>query len=246
MGQGIAEVLASHGVDVVGVEVSEDAAARGLAAISRSTARAVARGKLTEEERAQTLSRIHTATTLSALADRDLVIEAVPENLELKRAVLAELDRILAPTAVIATNTASSAVTEISVSTGRPDRVVGLHFFNPAPVEAFVEIVRTVVSSAEVVATVKSFAEGLGRTPVVVGDGSGVRSRTWSPSTTARLFGGMSTPATSAASRSTFTKSSHRQPISRCFPQRKPSSPLTSEPPLRKPRKTSASKSPIR
>ncbi len=173
MGTGIAEVLARHGIDVIAVEVSPEAAEHGLAAIAKSTARAVTRAKITEDQRQEALALIHTSMDLADLADREIVIEAVTEDLDVKRSVLAALDAILAPEAIIATNTSSLSVTEISVATQRPDRVVGLHFFNPAPVEAFVEIVRTVVSSPETVAQVKEFAEELGRTPVVVGDRAG-------------------------------------------------------------------------
>ncbi|MEI7778763.1 MAG: 3-hydroxybutyryl-CoA dehydrogenase [Actinomycetes bacterium] len=173
MGAGIAEVFARAGYDVLGVDESEGAVERGRAHVDGSTNRAVSRGKLTDVERAGILANIKYSTSLDDLADRDLVIEAVPEQLELKRRIMAHLDGILAPHAILASNTSSLSVTQISVATSRPARVVGMHFFNPAPVLRFVEIVQTVVSDPEVVATVRGVAESLGKEPVVVGDKAG-------------------------------------------------------------------------
>jgi 3-hydroxybutyryl-CoA dehydrogenase len=173
MGAGIAEVLARAGLDVIGVEVSDATLARGRAAVEKSTARAVERGKLTEDERAALLGRIRYTTDLSELADRDLALEAVTEDLEVKAPVVADLDRVLPAGAIIATNTSSLSVTQISVATGRPDRVIGMHFFNPAPVLSFIEVVRTVVTAQDVVDDAVAFAESLGKEPVVVGDRAG-------------------------------------------------------------------------
>ncbi len=173
MGAGVAEVMARAGLDVIGVEVSDATVARGRGSVEKSTARAVERGKLTEDERAALLGRIRFTTDLSELADRDLVLEAVTEDLEVKAPVVAELDRVLPAGAIIATNTSSLSVTQISVATGRPDRVIGMHFFNPAPVLSFIEVVRTVVTAQDVVDDAVAFAESLGREPVVVGDRAG-------------------------------------------------------------------------
>lgn len=173
MGAGIAEVFARNGFDVVGVEVNADAVERGREAIEGSTARGVARGKVTEEERDTLLGRITFGTDLADLAGCDLVIEAIPEDLDAKRELFGKLDAITAPSAILATNTSSLSVTEISVSTERPARVVGLHFFNPAPVQAFVEVVSTVVSDPQVIADVTDVARRLGKEPVVVGDRAG-------------------------------------------------------------------------
>ena len=173
MGAGVAEVMARAGLDVIGVEVSDATVARGRGSVEKSTARAVERGKLTEDERAALLGRIRYTTDLSELADRDLVLEAVTEDLEVKAPVVAELDRVLPAGAIIATNTSSLSVTQISVATGRPDRVIGMHFFNPAPVLSFIEVVRTVVTAQDVVDDTVAFAESLGREPVVVGDRAG-------------------------------------------------------------------------
>ena len=173
MGSGIAEVVARSGLQVVALEVTEQALEVGRGRLAGSTARAMKRGKMTEEEGAALLDRVHFTTDMDELADVDLVIEAVPERLELKRELFSRVDGIVKPEAVLATNTSSLSVTDVSVATRRPAQVVGLHFFNPAPVQAFVEVVRTVVSSDEVVAQVVGFAESLGKEPVVVGDKAG-------------------------------------------------------------------------
>jgi 3-hydroxybutyryl-CoA dehydrogenase len=173
MGAGIAEVVARHGYQVTAVEYDHASLDRGSASIVGSTDRAVARGKLSAEEQEALLGRITFSTSLDDLAQSDLVIEAVTEKLELKRDLFARLDAITPAHAILASNTSSLSVTEISVATGRPAQVVGLHFFNPAPVQAFVEVVRTVVSSQDVVDDAVAFAASLGKEPVVVGDKAG-------------------------------------------------------------------------
>ena len=173
MGAGITEVFARAGYDVIGVDRDDAAVARGRAHLEGSTTRAVSRGKLAEDERAAIIGRITYTTALDDLADRDFVVEAVPEQLELKREILGHLDKLLPDDAVLATNTSSLSVTQISVATSRPSRVIGMHFFNPAPVLRFVEIVQTVVSDPEVVTAVRELAESLGKEPVVVGDKAG-------------------------------------------------------------------------
>ncbi|WP_256388013.1 3-hydroxyacyl-CoA dehydrogenase family protein [Allokutzneria sp. NRRL B-24872] len=173
MGAGIAEVLARTGLRVVAVELDEDAVLRGRAHLEHSTARAVSRDKLSSGDQSELFGRIRYTTTLSDLADVDLVIEAVPERMELKAAVFAELDRVCRPEVVLASNTSSLSVTELSVVTKRPGKVVGMHFFNPAPVLKLVEVVRTVVTEPEVIADVVAFVEGLGKVPVVIGDRAG-------------------------------------------------------------------------
>jgi 3-hydroxybutyryl-CoA dehydrogenase len=173
MGAGIAEVLARAGVDVIGVEVTEESLAGGRARMESSMARAVERGKLTGEDVAAAFARVRFTTDIEDLADRELVIESVTEDREIKTAVMVALDALLDPSAIIATNTSSLSVTELSVATGRSDRVLGMHFFNPAPVLSFMEIVRTVVTAQEVVDQAVEFAESLGKSPVVVGDRAG-------------------------------------------------------------------------
>ena len=173
MGAGIVEVLARNGVDVVAVEVDEDRAATGRERIQRSTDRAVARGKLSAQAQTELLGRVKVTSSLADLAGCHLVIEAVPERLDLKRNLLAEIGRIVAPDAIVATNTSSLSVTDLSVATDNPKRVVGMHFFNPAPVLKFVEIVRTVVTDDAVVDDAKALAERLDKQPVVIGDKAG-------------------------------------------------------------------------
>ncbi|MFV2114392.1 3-hydroxyacyl-CoA dehydrogenase family protein [Micromonospora sp. LOL_025] len=173
MGAGIVEVFARNGVDVVAVEVSEDALERGRAILTGSTDRAVAKGKLAEADRDALLSRVRFAVGLDALHSVDLVIEAVPEHLDLKQRIFAELDRVCKPEAILATNTSSLSVTEISVATSRPNQVIGIHFFNPAPVMKLVEVVRTVVTSTDVVADVEALCKRLGKVDVTISDRAG-------------------------------------------------------------------------
>jgi len=173
MGAGITEVFARSGFTVVAVEIDEDAKARGKGHLEHSTGRAVSRGKLSAEEQTALLGRVTFSTSLEDLVDADLVIEAVPERLELKSGVLKRLDEICRPDAVFASNTSSLSVTELSVQTARPARVVGVHFFNPAPVQTLVEIVRTVVTEPEVIEDVTALAEKVGKSPVVIGDRAG-------------------------------------------------------------------------
>ena len=173
MGAGIAEVLARNGIAVFGVELDPAALDRGRAHLADSTGRAVARGKLSAEDAEALNSRVTFTTELADLAEVELVIEAIPERLEFKRGLFQRLDAICRPDAVFATNTSSLSVTEISVATSRPGRVVGVHFFNPAPVMRLVEIVRTVVTEPEVVADVEALAARLGKSPVVIGDKAG-------------------------------------------------------------------------
>ena len=156
MGAGISEVFARNGLEVVAVERDESALPSGIEHVETSTSRAVKRGKLSEEEKQAIFDRITFTSSLEDLADCHLVVEAVPEKLELKQQIFAELDRITAPDAILATNTSSLSVTEISVATHRPAQVVGMHFFNPAPVLKLVEVIRTVVTDAQVIDDVKA------------------------------------------------------------------------------------------
>ncbi|HET8615885.1 MAG TPA: 3-hydroxybutyryl-CoA dehydrogenase [Actinomycetales bacterium] len=173
MGAGIVEVFARNGLDVVAVEADEAGLQRGREHLAQSTGRAVSRGKLTAEQQAELVGRVTFASALDAMAACDLVVEAVPEHLDLKREIFGKLDSIVRPDAILATNTSSLSVTEISVATHNPRRVVGMHFFNPAPVLKFVEVIRTVVTEDDVVADVVALAERLGKMPVVIGDKAG-------------------------------------------------------------------------
>jgi 3-hydroxybutyryl-CoA dehydrogenase len=173
MGAGIVEVFARAGLDVIAVELDDSLLAAGKSRLERSFGRAVERGRLTEADHDAHLSRVRFTTDRCDLASADLVIEAVPERLEVKAALFAELDGICPPATVLATNTSSLPVTQIAASSGRPDRVAGMHFFNPAPVMRLVEVVHTVLTADEVVEAVRSLATRCGKTPVVVGDRAG-------------------------------------------------------------------------
>jgi 3-hydroxybutyryl-CoA dehydrogenase len=173
MGAGIAEVFARAGLSVVAVEIDEAAVERGRRHVADSTGRAVARGKLTEDEQRGLQDRISYSTSLATLGDVDLVIEAVPEHLDLKQKIFTELDQICRPDTILATNTSSLSVTEISVATHRPDRVIGMHFFNPAPVMKLVEVIRTVVTDQAVIDDIEALAVRLGKVDVTIGDKAG-------------------------------------------------------------------------
>jgi 3-hydroxybutyryl-CoA dehydrogenase len=178
MGAGIAEVFARHGFRVVGVERDEQGVDRGRKHLEHSTDRAVQRGKLSEEEQRELLDRVTYSTSLKDLSDADFVVEAVVESLETKKAIFAELESIVSPDAILATNTSSLSVTEISTANAHPGRVVGVHFFNPAPVQNLVEVVRTVVTEPAVLDDVQTLVQRIGKTPVVCGDKAGFIANT--------------------------------------------------------------------
>ena len=173
MGAGIAQVSVQSGFDTVGHEISEELGERGRATIERYLSRGVEKGRLVAAERDAALGRLTLTTELADLADCDLVIEAVLEELELKPQTFAELDRSTAPDAVLATNTSALSVAEIAEATERPERVVGMHFFNPAPVLPLVEIVRAPRSSDEAVDAAYAWAERAGKQPVRCNDTPG-------------------------------------------------------------------------
>jgi len=173
MGAGIAEVLARAGLTVTAVEADPDALARGMSMIDSSLGKAASRGRLTEQQHREIASRVQPAAAMASMADADLVVEVVPEQLPIKRKVVAELDRVLRPEAIIATNTSSLSVTAIAADSACPGRVVGMHFFNPAPVMRLVEVVTTVLTEPESARTVTALAERIGKTPVQVTDRAG-------------------------------------------------------------------------
>jgi 3-hydroxybutyryl-CoA dehydrogenase len=166
MGAGIAQVSVQAGFETVGREVSAELGERGRATIERYLGRAVEKGRHSAGERDAALARLSVTTDLADLADCDLVIEAVLEELDLKRETFAELDRLTKTDAVLATNTSALSVSEIAEATGHPERVVGMHFFNPAPVLPLVEIVRARESSDEAVDAAYEWAERAGKQPV--------------------------------------------------------------------------------
>ncbi|OEJ34443.1 3-hydroxyacyl-CoA dehydrogenase family protein [Streptomyces subrutilus] len=173
MGTGIAEVLARAGREVIGIDVSETAARRAAAALSAATARSVTRERLTEQERADVLARFRTFTDLGAAAEADLVIEVVPESYELKQQVFRELDAVVRPDTILATGTNALSVTRLAAESQHPERVLGLHFFNPAPAMKLVEVVSSVLTAPPAVEAVTGLARELGKEPVAVGDRPG-------------------------------------------------------------------------
>jgi 3-hydroxybutyryl-CoA dehydrogenase len=173
MGAGIAQVSVQAGFETIGHEVSAELGERGRATIERYLSRAVEKGRLSEGERDAALTRLSLTTELADLADCDLVIEAVLEELDLKREVFGELDRLTRPDAILATNTSALSVSEIAEATKNSQRVVGMHFFNPAPVLPLVEIVRTRATSDEVVEAAYAWAERAGKQPVRCDDTPG-------------------------------------------------------------------------
>jgi len=173
MGAGIAEVFARAGIGVVAIEADPEALRHGLGTLDASLSRAVSRGRLAASEQAEIRARVRPAAAFSEAAAVDLAIEVVPERMEIKREVFAELDRVCGPEAILATNTSSLSVTSVAAGTQHPGRVVGMHFFNPAPVMRLVEVVSTVLSDESVPAAVAELARRLGKVPVAVGDRAG-------------------------------------------------------------------------
>lgn len=174
MGHGIAQVAAQSGFATVLYDVTEEFAARGRARIEENLEKGVTRGKVSEEDRASALARLSTATDLeSAVADADLVIEAAPEKLDLKRQIFGTVAKAAPSHAILGTNTSSLSITEIAASTGAPERVIGLHFFNPPYVLRLLEIVRAEQTSQETLAHARLFGERMNREMIVVADSPG-------------------------------------------------------------------------
>ncbi len=173
MGSGIVEVCAKAGIDVTFVEVDEERREHGLQAVERSMARAVERGKLDRSDRDEAMARITGSTDIADVADSDLVMEAVTEDLPTKIEVFAHLDELTRPEVVLATNTSSLPIAELAAITKRPDKVLGLHFFNPPPVMKLLEVVRALTTSDETVDFARAFAVRLGKTPVLSKDRAG-------------------------------------------------------------------------
>ena len=175
MGGGIAEVCAKAGLDVVVVEMTDELADKSMAAIERSLSKAVERGKIDDAGRDAALEKLTVTTDLLSFVDRDLVIEAVVENLEIKQDLFARIDKIVeSPEAILASNTSSIPITQIATATSRPESVIGMHFYNPATVMPLVEIISTVVSDESVAARAAEFAtDTLGKTVVHAKDRAG-------------------------------------------------------------------------
>jgi 3-hydroxybutyryl-CoA dehydrogenase len=173
MGSGIIEAVARGGYDVVAREIDERAVEGGKKRIERSHARALERGKITEEQRNVETARVHWTTDLGDLKDCHLVIEAIVENLDMKKEIFAELARITRPEVILASNTSSVSITALAAATDRPDRVAGMHFFNPVPVMKLVELVQGLQSSEETMSELRAFAGTLDKTVVTAKDTPG-------------------------------------------------------------------------
>jgi 3-hydroxybutyryl-CoA dehydrogenase len=173
MGNGIAQACATSGVDVVMVDISDAAVAKGLATVAGSLDRLIKKDKITEADKAAALARIKTSTNYADLAGAQLVIEAATENYELKLKILKQAEAVLPPEVLIASNTSSISITKMAATTGRPDKFIGMHFFNPVPMMALVEIIRGLQTSDETHAAVHALATALGKSPITVKNAPG-------------------------------------------------------------------------
>jgi len=173
MGSGIAQVAAQAGFPVVVREVTPDLVEKGLKSIEKNLARMLEKGTITAEQRDQIRGRLRGTTKIEDLADRDLIVEAIIEQVPAKKELYAALDKLCGPATIFASNTSSCSVTEIATATTRPDRFFGLHFFNPVPVMKLVEVIRTIASDAKAYEELVSFAARLGKTPVRTSDRTG-------------------------------------------------------------------------
>jgi 3-hydroxybutyryl-CoA dehydrogenase len=173
MGAGIAQVAAQSGCDVIVREVSPELVEKGLKSIEKNLARLVEKGTMTAADRDAVRGRLRGTTKLEDLADRDLIVEAIIEQLPIKRELYGALDKICGPSTLFASNTSSLSITEMATATKRPDKFFGLHFFNPVPVMKLVEVVRTIASDAKAYDDLVAFAKKLGKTPVLTSDRTG-------------------------------------------------------------------------
>ncbi|HUI73990.1 MAG TPA: 3-hydroxybutyryl-CoA dehydrogenase [Candidatus Acidoferrum sp.] len=173
MGNGIAHVFARSGISVILRDVEQRFLDRAMETIGKNLDREIKKGKLTEQEKPGVLARIKTATDMGAIAAADFVVEAVPEKMEIKRAVLTEADKLLRPEVILASNTSSISMTTLAAMTSRPDRFVGMHFMNPVPVMALVEVIRALQTSDAAFELTMELAKKLGKTPVAVNDAPG-------------------------------------------------------------------------
>jgi len=173
MGNGIAQVCSAAGLSVIMVDISTEAVARGLATVAGSLERLVRKEKISSADKDATLARIHGTTEYAELAATDLVIEAATENEALKLHILAQIDAIVPPATLIATNTSSLSVTRLAAATQRPDRFIGTHFFNPVPMMALLELIRGLQTSDDTLAAVQDFAKVIGKTTIVARNSPG-------------------------------------------------------------------------
>tara|TARA_B100000614_G_scaffold145619_1_gene129447 strand:+ start:3381 stop:4259 length:879 start_codon:yes stop_codon:yes gene_type:complete len=173
MGNGITQVAACAGIEVVMIDIQQDFVDRGVATIEKSLAKLVSKERMTQEDADAARSRISTAIDRNACSDADLVVEAVPEILDLKLSIFSELDAICKPDCILATNTSSISISEIAAATSRPSKVIGMHFMNPVPIMKLVEVINGKETSEEVTATVLSAAEKMGKIPLMCNDSPG-------------------------------------------------------------------------
>ena len=198
MGNGIAQAFAVAGFEVLMTDVAEAALARAMATISGSFDRLVKKDRMTPEQKAAALARLRTSTDLGALKDSELIVEAATENLDLKLKIFRQLDEVAPPHAVIASNTSSISITKLAAATKRPDRVIGMHFFNPVPLMALVELIRGLQTSDETYSAVEAASKKVGKTPVQVRNSPGfVVNRMLCPMINEAIFAlseGLATP----------------------------------------------------
>ncbi len=173
MGAGIIQILAQNGYEVVMRARRETSVEKGLATVEKNLDRMIKKEKITEDDKKEIMGRIQGSTDINIIKDADLIIEAATEDMEAKKALFAELDQLVKPEAIIATNTSSLSITEIAAATGRPDKVIGMHFFNPVPAMKLVEIIQGLTTSDETKAAIVELAEKLGKTPVEVAEAPG-------------------------------------------------------------------------
>ena len=173
MGSGIVQVCAQSGYEVTVLEINDELLSKGLSAIKSSLSKSVDRGQLSSHDRGAIIGRIRGTTNAQDFGNCDLVIEAISENMELKKRLFAEMDKICPNHAILATNTSCLSIIEMAMVTSRPDKVIGLHFFNPAPVMKLLEVVQTIATSQETLETGQRFGESLGKTIIVTQDAPG-------------------------------------------------------------------------
>ena len=173
MGAGIVQAFAQKGYEVIVRDIKDEFVDRGIAGINKGLTKLVSKGKITEEDKEAVLSKITGTTDLGLAADCDLVIEAAVENMEIKKQIFAKLDKICKEETILASNTSSLSITEVASATNRPDRVIGMHFFNPATIMKLVEVIRGMATSQETFDKVKAMSEAIGKTPVEVAEAPG-------------------------------------------------------------------------
>ena len=173
MGAGIAQAFAAKGYEVILRDIKDEFVDRGLAGIHKNLSKLVTKEKITEEEKENILSRLTGTTDIRMAEDCDIVVEAAVENMQIKKQIFAQLDEICGPDTILATNTSSLSITDVASATKRPDKVIGMHFFNPAPVMKLVEVIKGMATSQETFDRVKELAENIGKKPVEVAEAPG-------------------------------------------------------------------------